>query len=84
MLEVPNTEVAVVQWTLWRRNERDWISCVMLCMLMPADICEQTESHGHLRSQLQLGQNELGGIWTAEHISPCNTVNREQGITDVE
>ena len=39
-------------------------------LLTPADISEQTESQGHLRSdsQLQLGQN--GGIWTAEHTSP--------------
>ena len=40
--------------------------------VLPADICEQTESIRAkgtcMRSQLQLLQN--GGIWTAEHISP--------------
>ena len=49
-------------------------ACVMHALLTPIlhDICEQTESidqdQGHLRSQLQLGQN--GGIWTAEHVYP--------------
>ena len=35
LLEVPNTEAALpccsAMDTLWRRNERDWGSCVMLC-----------------------------------------------------
>ena len=35
LLVVPNTEAALPSWsamdTLWRRNERDWWSCVMHC-----------------------------------------------------
>ena len=47
LLVVPNTEAALpccsAMDTLWRRNER---GLVIMChaLLMPADICEQTES----------------------------------------
>lgn len=66
MLQCPiHAEVGIIavlykcQWTLWRRNGRDWRSCVMLCVLTPGDICGANWEHQgakgmHLRSQLQL------------------------------
>ena len=50
--------------TLWRRNERDWRSCVMACWRLPT---ESIGAKGHQMSQLQLGQN--GETWTTECIS---------------
>ena len=73
LLEVPNTEAAVAHW-IWRRNERDCMMIVCDALLTPAGI-KQTESQGHLSSQLQLGQDGPVGFGQKSIFFPLSGFN---------